>query len=99
MTMQEHNNHNNDEAPQTGRTTSTNTIEPCLKSNNQPYSRQQRMIDDDENGSNKQQHNNQTVHGRGRRKTVAMKGNLTNGHVNQSTQQSTNNRGERMGSW
>jgi hypothetical protein len=41
----------------------------------------------DDNGSNKQQQNNQTVHGRGRKKMVAAKGDLTNDCINRSTQQ------------
>jgi hypothetical protein len=36
MTMQGHNNHNSNKAPQTGRTTSADAVEPYLKSNNQP---------------------------------------------------------------
>ena len=55
------------------------------------------MMDNDDNNGNKQQHNNQTVHGRGRRKRVAVNGNSTNDRVHQSTQQSTNNGGEQMG--
>jgi hypothetical protein len=53
-------------------------------------------MDNDDNGGNKQ-HNNQTVHGRERRKRVVANGNSTNDRVNQLTQQSTNNGGEKMG--
>jgi hypothetical protein len=54
------------------------------------------MMDDNDNSGNKQ-HNNQTTHGRTRRKRVVASGNLTNDHVSQLTQQSTNNKGEQMG--
>jgi hypothetical protein len=57
------------------------------------------MMDDNDNGGDKQQHNNQTVHGRGRRKRVAVNSNSTTDHVNQLTQQSTNDGGEQMGRW
>jgi hypothetical protein len=36
MTMRGHNDHDDDKAPQTWRTTSADAVEPCLKSNNQP---------------------------------------------------------------
>jgi hypothetical protein len=55
------------------------------------------MMGSNGNKGDKQQPNNQIVHGRGRRKMVVAKGDLTNDCINQSTQQSTNDGGERMG--
>ncbi len=57
------------------------------------------MMDKDDNDGNKQQHNNQTVHGKERRKRVAVNGNSTNDCVHQSTHQLTNNGGKQMGRW
>jgi hypothetical protein len=54
MTMRGHNDNDDNKAPQTGRTTSANAVEPCLKIKNQPYSRQQQwMLDNDDNGGNR----------------------------------------------
>jgi hypothetical protein len=106
MTMQGHNDHDNKEALQTGRTTCADAVEPCLKVTINLYSRQemtegeatqQRMMDDDDNGGDKQQHNNQTAHKRGRRKRGVANGNSINDRINQLTQQSTKTEVNRWG--
>ena len=57
------------------------------------------MMDNNNSGGDKQQHNNQTVHGRVRRKRIAVNGSSTNDYVNQLTQQSTNNGDEQIERW
>ncbi len=83
MTMQGHNDNDNNKAQQTGRTMITDAVKPCLKITINLHSRQvvaerestqQQMVDNDDNCHDKQQPNNQTVQGRGRRKTMVAKG-------------------------